>query len=181
MSDARKVTLSGYRAGEYVVVDERADGTLVLAPQAAAAPQAPAAPQPRATPGLGGLLGRLMARPSDSDPRTVPELLSDWGVPLASGEQLMEFAAIDLDARRGFAALTSRRLVFSPEGASAEQWPLATLQGVTTERVRRRTVLRVDLGGRSLVIEAVDRDTLARLERGLQKAAAAAHRSTPLK
>jgi hypothetical protein len=181
MSDARKVTLSGYLAGEYDVVDERDDGTLVLAPRAAAVAPRLEERRPPAGSALGGLLGRLISRPSDSDPRTVPELLSEWGVPLADGEQLVEFAAVELDGRRGFAALTTARLLFSPESASAGQWPLATLQAVTPQRIHRRAVLRVDLDGRSLVIGAADGETLARLERGLQEAAAAAKRSAPLK
>ena len=72
----RRVTRSGQLSGEYLVIEQRSDGSLVLAPDpsrragSSSARQAPA--------GLGSLFSGLLARPAPGPP-DVPAILSKVG------------------------------------------------------------------------------------------------------
>jgi hypothetical protein len=156
--DPIRVTLTGDRTGAYVVSEERPDGSLVLEPDV----MSPARVD-RSGGGLGELLGGLLSK--DRSVGTVPELLHGWGVRLDLGEDVRDFLSLQINEVNGFAAVTTSRLIFMPQGGDgrgpADEYPLAT---VTNAEVfgRRRRRLRVETNRGSMTIEA-GRDEIQRL------------------
>lgn len=161
-----RVTVRGDRAGDYVVAEERHDGSLVLVPDRSA----PRAPRPK-PPGLAAQFSSLLSRAPE--PRgSVTEALGDWGVELGADERVREFMAVTIDGRPGFLALTTRRLIFIARGPAGlvvrREAALAAARDVELVRHRMRRVLRVRLHDDELLIRAPGRDSLARLRQYLE-------------
>jgi hypothetical protein len=156
--DPIRVTLTGDRTGAYVVSEERPDGSLVLEPDLVQPTQVE-----RSAGGLGELLGGLLSK--DRPVATVPELLRGWGVTLNPGEDIRDFLNLEIDDVNGFAAVTTSRLIFMPQGGDgrgpAEEYRLATLTNAEVIGRRRRR-LRVETNRGSMTIEA-GRDEIQRL------------------
>jgi hypothetical protein len=111
---------------------------------------------------LGELLsGLLKERPT----ATVPELLNSWGVRLDLGEDVCDFLTLQINEVNGFAAVTTSRLIFMPQGGNrrgpATEYRLATLTNAEVVG-RRRTRLRVETNRGPMTIEA-GRDEIQRL------------------
>ncbi|MGH2885777.1 MAG: hypothetical protein ACRDPA_24280, partial [Solirubrobacteraceae bacterium] len=70
------MTLSGDLGGDYVVVEERPDGSLVVAPDPSG--RSGGAARKPAPDGVGSMLSGLLTRPP-STPPNVPEILERWG------------------------------------------------------------------------------------------------------
>jgi hypothetical protein len=100
-SDRPRVMLSGDRDGDYVVVEERDDGSLVLEPDPAPIPTR------RASRPFGGL--RLRHPESTA---TLPQTLRKLGVRLEHAEAIREFRLGELDGVPGFGLVTDRRFQF---------------------------------------------------------------------
>jgi hypothetical protein len=160
-----RVTLTGERHGDYVVIEERPDGSLVLAPApTAATPHRTSPPQ-----GLGGLAGLLARRPRSG---SLPDVLDELGIVLAPDERVDEFLLAEVNGTNGFAVLTNRRFIFSTHahargrgGISREQ-PLSALRADLVKRGRRRS-LRLSWDGGEMVVEAPDRTALDRWQQKL--------------
>ena len=106
----RRVTLSGELSGEYLVIEQRSDGSLVLAPDPSRRAGSPSARQAPA--GLGSLFSGLLARPAPGPP-DVPAILEGWGVELAEEEGVDDFLIADIDGTTGFVAITTQRFIFA--------------------------------------------------------------------
>jgi hypothetical protein len=164
-----RVSLSGDRSGEYIVAEERADGSLVLEPdgsgRSAARPR-----QRRAAHGaLGALLSGMLTDASGDGSRSVPEMLEEWGVKLRGDEQVRDFLPLEVDGVAGFAAITTARMIFIPHRArgsgSVREFPLDTVQRMELSQRRGRQRLRVIWASGETMIqgarEALDRVTQA--------------------
>jgi hypothetical protein len=159
------VTLTGDRSGDYVVIEERPDGCLVVAPDTpkgsgrAARPRAPRAGNTL----LSGMLFR-----SKQATTTVPEALDDWGVELREDELVCEFLVADVDGRTGFVAVTSQRFIFvariGRELGVAREHLLSSARDVELIRRGMRHKLRVTWNGSETLIGAADRHSLSRLQ-----------------
>jgi hypothetical protein len=134
-SDRPRVMLSGDRDGDYVVVEERDDGSLVLEPDSA-----PSLSRHASRP-FGGL---RLRRPEST--ATLPQTLHQLGVRLERAEAVREFRLAELDGVPGFGLVTNRRFQFL---ATTDPKPRSTLE-------RRLTDLRE--------AELTDRVRGARLE-----------------
>lgn len=168
----RHVTLTGDLAGDYVVVEEREDGSVVVAPDPSRRSQAPRRrPAPRET---SSLLSGLLSRPP-TEPPNVPELLEEWGVELGEGEVSRDFLIADIDGTTGFLAITSERFIFATrtgkELGVVQEHLLSAARNVELVGRRRRPKLRVIWHGSESVIGLLDRDAIERLQEYL-----AAHR-----
>jgi hypothetical protein len=161
----RRVTLSGDLAGEYVVIEERDDGTLVIARASGGT-----APAPPRTESRFGTLGRMFRR-SRTTNATVPELLAGWGIQLRGKEEVEAFLTADVDGTPGFLALTTERLIFVPHGGagtSAVQVHARTaLRGVEPIRQGLSHALRIDWGETASLITRAGPAELARLHDAL--------------
>ena len=143
MNDDRtvRVRLHGDRSGDYVVVDERPDGTLVLAPDTS---------RIRERAGRDGStassLSRLLAR-RGSGPATIHEALDEWGFELRDDEFVTDFLEARVAATIGFAAVTNQRVAFfarrGAERRAIEEHPLSAVREVTLVRRLFKAVLRV--------------------------------------
>lgn len=100
-SDRPRVMLSGDREGDYVVVAEHDDGSLVLEPDPAPTPTR------RASRPVGGL---RLRRPKST--ATLPQTLRQLGVRLERAEAVREFRLGELDGVPGFGLVTNRRFQF---------------------------------------------------------------------
>jgi hypothetical protein len=143
MSDDRtvRVRLVGDRSGDYVIVEERPDGTLVLAPDTSATRK-----RARRGGSTGSSWSRLLTRPG-SGPATIHEALDEWGLELGDDEFVTEFLEARGGGRTGFAAVTNRRVVFiartGAEMRAVDEHPLADVRKVELVRRPFKTVLRV--------------------------------------
>jgi hypothetical protein len=143
MSDDRtvRVTLLGDRSGDYVVVEERPDGTLVVAPDTSRSRR-----RARRGGSTGSSLSRLLAR-RGSGPATIHEALDEWGFELADDEFVTEFLEASVAGRTGFAAVTNRRVVFiarsGAELRAIDEHPLSGVRQVDLIRRPFKSVLRV--------------------------------------
>jgi hypothetical protein len=170
-----QVTLTGDRSGDYVVVEERPDGSLVVAPDRSkrSSPGAQRrAPQAGGSllSGSGSLLSGLLARPVRTPP-SIPETLEGWGVELADDETTNDFMLADIDGTAGFLAITSHRFIFVAQTSKGmgvvQENLLSAARNVEVVGRRRRQKLRVTWHGTENLISPHDRDALARLERHL--------------
>ena len=164
----RHVTLSGDLAGNYVVVEERADGSLVVAPDSSRRSAAAARrPEPQ---GVGSLFSGLVSRPP-STPPNVPEILEGWGVELGEGEGISEFLIADIDGRTGFLAVTTQRFIFAAQSGKGlgvvQEHLLSAARNVELVGRRRRAKLRVTWHGSESTVGLLDRDALSRLQETL--------------
>jgi hypothetical protein len=94
-----RVILSGDRDGDYVIVEERDDGSLVL--------ELDPAPTRRPSRPFGGL---RLRRPESTV--TLPQTLHQLGVRLERAEAVREFRLGELDGVPGFGLVTDRRFQF---------------------------------------------------------------------
>jgi hypothetical protein len=165
----RYVTLTGDIAGEYVVVEERADGSLVVAPDPSRRSKATAR-RPAERGGAGALLSGLLSRPP-IEPPNVPELLDGWGVELGEGEAISEFLIADVDGKTGFLAITTQRFIFAAQSGKGlgvvQEHLLSAARNVELVGRRRRPKLRVTWHGSESVIGVLDRDATSRLQETL--------------
>jgi hypothetical protein len=165
---ARRVTLSGELSGNYVVVEERSDGSLVLTPDTSRRAASPPARQ--ATAGINSLFSGLLARP-EKGPPDVPSILENWGVELAEEEGVDDFLIADVDGTTGFVAITTQRFIFAANtgrGVSVlQEHLLSAARNVELVGRRRRPKLRVSWHGSESVIGVMERDALSRLEQHL--------------
>ena len=162
------MTLSGDLSGDYVVVEERPDGSLVVAPDSERRPRHVRRPPARRS--GGGLLAGLLTQPS-AEPATVPEMLEEWGVALADGEAVDDFLLAEIDGKTGFVALTSHRFIFAAtkrrEVTVVQEHLLSAARNVELVGGRRRQRLRVSWHGYDSLIWVPDRDAFERLHRKL--------------
>ena len=171
-----RVTLTGDRAGAYVVVDERPDGSLVLAPDAAPTSSVPAhAPDSGRTarhrgPSPGLSLSQLLTRRTRG-PATVHEALDEWGIELLVDEFVTEFVTADVDGRNGFIAITNQRLIFlaraDAELRVLDEHRLSATRRVALVRQGLKTKLRVSWDDHETIIGTSDRQTLSRIRQYL--------------
>ena len=142
-----RVTLIGDRSGDYVVVEERPDGSLVIVPDTSR--RRGRGPRRDST---GSPLSRLVSR-RQPGPATIHEALGDWGFELHDDEFVTDFLTARADGRTGFAAITNHRVAFvARRGTELHTIAEHGLAGVKeVELVRRpfKSVLRVswDDGG----------------------------------
>jgi hypothetical protein len=164
MEGKPRVTVSGDRAGHYVIEEERADGSLVLTPDPAPRPAAPARRRP---PSGGALrfpgLGSVRRRPS-----TVPEILADWGIELGRDERVREFLVAKVDGQAGFVAVTSERFVFAAHqgrstGVSVERRLRAVRGAEVVKRGRSHQLIVRWEAAAEMVISGADRGALQSL------------------
>lgn len=166
----RRVTLTGDLAGDYVVVEERVDGSLVVAPDTSGRPRVPARP-PSPSPAAGpSLFSGLLARPVRTPP-DVPTILDGWGVTLGEEESVSDFVLAEIDGDTGFLAITSQRFIFATHTGKmvsvVQEHLLSSARNVEVFGRRRRPKLRVTWHGVDSVINAPDRDDLERLRQHL--------------
>jgi hypothetical protein len=160
-----RVTLTGELSGEYVVVEERPDGSLVVAPATSKRSDSTA---PRPVPHVRTtLLSGLLTRSKQAPKTSVPELLAGWGVGLRDEEQISEFLVADIDGSTGFVAVTSQRFIFVADTGRgfgvAQEHLLSAARNVGLVRHGRRHELRVTWHGAESRIGGVDADLLSRL------------------
>lgn len=174
------MTLHGDVAGDYVIVEERPDGSLVLAPDTAnltggtAHRSGGSSRQP--TSSVGALLSGLLVSPK-SKRMTTEEILDEWGVRLRHDELPGEMFVADVDEKPGFVTVTSQRFIFvadTGKGLSVVQDNLLSAAR-NVELIRRgmRQRLRVTWHGTESVIVTPDRKSLARLQQYLEDRAIA--------
>lgn len=164
----RRVTLSGELSGNYVVVEERPDGSVVVAPDPTRRSEAAGR---RSDPeGVGSLFSGLFSRPPAKEPN-VPEILEGWGIELGEGEDISEFLIADIDGKTGFLAITTQRFIFASRGGRGldvvHEHLLSAARDVEVFGRRRKPKLRVTWHGSESVIGLLDPDALSRLERHL--------------
>jgi len=160
----RHVTLSGDLAGNYVVVEERPDGSLVVAPDRSRRAAPARRPEPQ---GIGSLFSGLVSRPP-STPPNVPEILEGWGVELGEDEDVSEFLIADIDGKTGFLAVTTQRFIFAAQSGKGlgvvQEHLLSAARNVELVRRRRRAKIRVTWHGSESTIGILDREALSRLQ-----------------
>ncbi|HTP18117.1 MAG TPA: hypothetical protein VMJ65_00845 [Solirubrobacteraceae bacterium] len=163
-SERRRVTLSGDLAGNYVVVEERPDGSLVVAPDPTRRSGGTRRqPEPE---GVWSLFSGLLTRPP-STPPNVPEILERWGVELSDDEGISDFMIAEIDGQTGFLAVTTQRFIFAAGSGKAlrvvQEHLLSAARNVEVVGRKRRAKLHVTWHGSESVIEVLDRDALPRL------------------
>ena len=160
----RHVSLSGDVSGDYVVLEERPDGSLVVAPDSARRPSSVQRQPPRRS--GGGLLAALLPQAS-AEPATVPEMLNEWGIELAEDEVVDDFLLAEIDGRTGFVAVTTHRFIFAApkrrEPTVVQEHLLSAARNVELVGRRRKQRLRVNWHGSESVIWVPDQDAFARL------------------
>jgi hypothetical protein len=168
-----RVTLRGDVAGDYVIVEQRPDGSLVLAPDTATRSGSTARPP---TSSVGSLLSGLLASPK-SKRMTTEEILEEWGVQLRGDELPGEMFVADVDERPGFIAITSQRFIFVADTGSGlsvvHEHLLSAARNVQLIRRGMRHRLRVTWHGDECLIVTPDRKSLARLQHYLEDRALA--------
>jgi hypothetical protein len=164
-----RVTLSGDLSGDYLVVEERPDGALVLAPDSSKRSHGA---ERRPASGVGTLLSGLLA-PAPRKRMTSGEILEEWGVQLRDDELPGELFVADVDDRPGFVAVTSQRFIFVSDtgrGLSVvQQQLLSAARNVQVLRRGIRHKLRVTWHGAESLIVTPDRKALSRLQHHLQR------------
>ena len=166
-SRPRRVTLTGDVSGGYVVVEQRPDGSLVLAPDVS---RPSVAPLRRSASPVATLLSGLIT-PSEKS-MTGVELLQDWGVDLDEQERIEEFFVADVDDEAGFLAITSQRFIFVVDRGRGKmvvhEHLLSAARDVELVRRGLRQRLRVTWHGAESLVGGVDRKAITRLQHHLQ-------------
>lgn len=162
-----RVTLAGDRAGDYVVVEERQDGSLLIAPDAS-----PRRAASRGVQGsVGGLLNSLRSGPTQGA-SSVAEALDGWGVELGASEVVHDFFAADVNGQSGFLAVTTDRIIFvvGTRGRLRvlREHPLGGAANVELLRRGLRSQLRISWDDAEMLIWGPDRGSLTRLQQHLQ-------------
>jgi hypothetical protein len=162
-----RVTLTGDVSGAYVVVEQRPDGSLVVAPDAS---KPPGAALGRSTSAIATLLSGLITPAQKS--MTSVEVLQGWGVELDEDERIDEFFVADVDDEAGFLAITSQRFIFVADRGKGSKVVhdhlLSTARGVEVVRRGLRQRLRVFWHGDESLIGGLDRKAIERLAHHLQ-------------
>lgn len=164
-----RVYVTGAREGAYLVEEEQADGSLVLRPDGSPLALRRQVPQdPAEQPGPLALLFRR--RPESK--RTTDDALEAWGVKLRDDEDAVEFVWAEVCQRRGYLAVTNRRLVFLEAYRSRlvprYEHPLTQITMVEPLPRGRRAKLTVRLDGAPpMVIGGADRAQTERLRAAL--------------
>jgi hypothetical protein len=160
-------------SGDYVVVEQRPDGSLVLAPDTA---NRSGGTDRRPTLNVGTLLSGLLASPK-SKRMSTEEILEEWGVHLSEDELPGELFVADVDDRPGFVAITSQRFIFAADtgsGLSAvQEHRLSDARNVELIRRGIRHKLRVTWQRDESLVVTPDRKSLARLHQYLEERASA--------
>jgi hypothetical protein len=175
-----RVTLHGDVAGDYVIVEERPDGSLVLAPdtanRSAGNANRPAGRERPPTSSVGSLLSGLLVSPK-SKRMTTEEILEEWGVRLRQDERPGEMFVADVDEKPGFVTITSQRFIFVADTGSGlsvvHDNLLSAARNVELIRRGMRHKLRVTWHGTESLIVTPDRKSLARLQLYLEDRAIA--------
>ncbi|MBV8219595.1 MAG: hypothetical protein JO325_14100 [Solirubrobacterales bacterium] len=170
----RHVSLSGDVSGDYVVVEERADGSLVVVPESEPRPESEPGPRhaqrQSARRSGGGLLGALLPQAQDG-PATVPEMLEEWGVVLREDEVVDDFLLAEIDGKTGFVAVTSHRFIFAApkrRGPTVvQEHLLSAARNVELVGRRRKQKLRVNWHGSDSLIWVPDPEASTRLHNRL--------------
>ncbi len=161
--------LTGDLAGDYVVVEERADGSVVVVPETSGAAPGAGATDPAGSEGPS-LFAGLLARPVRTPP-DVPTILEDWGVELGDDESVSDFILAEVDGQTGFLAITSQRFIFATNTGRkvtvVQEHLLSAARNVELFGRRRWQKLRVTWHGAESVISVPDRDALSRLHQHL--------------
>lgn len=163
-----RVTLTGDVSGAYVVVEQRPDGSLVIAPD----PSRRSETTPRRpTASFAALLSGLLTPPPRS-PMTGDQVLEGWGVELEEGETIEEFFVADVDDHAGFLAITSQRFIFVADVGKGptlvHEHLLSAARNVEVVRRGLRHKLRVTWHGAESLVGGLDRKALIRLQHRLQ-------------
>ena len=98
----RRVTLSGDLAGDYVVVEERPDGSLVVAPESVRSAVRAAAARRPAPGGASSMLAGSAPRPPLDAAGRPRRSSRTGGSQLAEDEAISEFMIAEVDGRRAF-------------------------------------------------------------------------------
>lgn len=174
------MTLRGDVAGDYVIVEQRPDGSLVLepdtsSPSGATSGRSGGTSRPP-TSGVGSLLSGLLVSPKQKR-MTTEEILDEWGVRLRQDEQPGEMFVADVDERPGFITITSQRFIFVADTGSGlsvvHDNLLSAARDVELIRRGMRHRLRVTWHGTQSVIVTPDRKSLVRLQHYLEDRALA--------
>ena len=163
-----RVTLTGDVSGEYVVLEQRSDGSLVVAPDASK--RARAAPRRSASP-FASLLSGLVT-PSHKPPLSGVEVLEGWGVELDEEERIEEFFIADVDGTAGFLAITTQRFIFVADVGKGptvvHEYLLSAARSVELVRSGLRRKLRISWHGAESLVGGLDGKELARLQHQLE-------------
>jgi hypothetical protein len=164
---SQHVTLTGDVSGAYVVVEQRADGSLVLAPDPS---RRSSAPVRRASSPLSTLLSGLLTPPQK--PMSGVEVLEGWGVELGEGERIEEFFVADVDDVAGFVAITTQRFIFvadTGKGPSiVHEHLLSAARDVEVVKRGLRRRVRVTWHGAESLVGGLDPKAVERLKHHLQ-------------
>ncbi len=162
-----RVTLSGDVSGAYVVVEQRSDGSLVVAPDASR--RSATVPQRSASP-IASLFSGLIAPAPKA--MTGVEVLEGWGVELDEEERIEEFFVAVVDDEAGFLAITTERFIFVADRGKGStvihDHLLSAARDVEVVRRGLRQRVRVTWHGAESFVSGLDRKTTARLERHLK-------------
>jgi hypothetical protein len=169
VDDPERVYLTGAREGAYLVTAEQADGSLLLKPDNSV--QARRRPPLRERDEDAGLLLHLVRRRPEPA-LTTTDALEAWGVELHDDEAVVEFVVADVDKRRGFLAVTNRRLIFVEEDRAGlwarYEHPISQIASVEPLARGRRAKLTVNFeGAPSMIINTPSRSQLERLRAAL--------------
>jgi hypothetical protein len=160
-------------SGDYVIVEQRPDGSLVLAPDTASRSASPAR---RPAPNVGTLLSGLLASPK-SKRMTTEEILEEWGVRLREDELPGELFVADVNDTPGFIAITSQRFIFVADTGRGlwvvQEHLLSAARNVQLIRRGIRHKLRVTWHGTESLVVTPDRKALTRLHHHLEDRAIA--------
>ena len=157
-----RVTLTGDVSGAYVVVEQRSDGSLVVAPDVSK--RSGPGPRRSASP-ITTLLSGLITPAEKS--MTGVEVLEGWGVALDEDEQIEEFFVADVDDIAGFLAITSQRFMFVADTGSGSRvlhdYRLSAARSVEVVRRGLRHKLRVTWPAAESLVGGLDRKSVERL------------------
>lgn len=163
-----RVTLTGDVSGAYVIVEQRSDGSLVVAPDTSTRSQAASRSSPSP---VARLLSGLLT-PPDKTPMSGAQVLHGWGVELDDDEQIEEFFVAEVDDRAGFLAITSQRFIFVADTGRGptviHEYLLSAARNVEVIRRGLWHKLRVTWHGAESVVGGLDRKALVRLQQHLQ-------------
>jgi hypothetical protein len=162
-----RVTLTGDVSGAYVVVEQRSDGSFVVAPDAS---KRSAATLRRSASPVASLFSGLITPAAKA--MTGDEVLEGWGVQLDEGERIEEFFVADVDDEAGFLAITTERFIFVADrgkgSAIVHEHLLSAARDVELVRRGLRQRVRVTWHGAESLVGGLDKEATARLEHHLR-------------